>query len=190
MGDPADASSPAPADEGKPPAVPGSEVGEDWATRYKYLLADFDNYRKRTERERESAQTRIRGSFLRGLLPIYEAFERARETVAGAREGTDALRRGLDLLEVEWRRLLQEEGVEPVARVGQPFAPDEQEAVAESRAAGELPEGAVAEIVQQGYRFRGGLLRPAKVVVARAAPPPAEEESPPDAEPPTSGEEQ
>ncbi len=189
MGDPADPTPRAAAEEAKPTRASASEGGEDWATRYKYLLADFDNYRKRTERERESAQARIRGTLLRGLLPIYEAFGRARDTAAKAGDDVGGLRRGLDLLEVEWRRLLQDEGVEAVARVGQPFAPDEQEAVAESRATDECPDGVVAEIVQQGYRFRGGLLRPAKVVVARVAPPSAEENSPSSAEPPTPGEE-
>lgn len=171
--------SPAPA----PPAGPA----DDWATRYKYLLADFDNYRKRTDRERDSAQARIRGAMLRSLLPIYEAFERARDNAATA-SGAEALSRGLDLLEAEWQKLLKEEGVEAVAHVGQPFAPDEQEAVAESPATGSLPDGVVAEVVQQGYRFRGGLLRPAKVVVARGPTPAALGEPPVETEPSASGE--
>lgn len=163
--------------EAKPPAPPAPEVAEDWSTRYKYLLADFENYRKRTDRERESTQLRVRAALLRELIPIYETFERAREIAASPSGTPDGLRTGLDLLGKEWRRFLKEEGVEPVAEVGEPFAPEEEEAVAEVAAGGELHEGSVAEIVQQGYRFEGGLLRPAKVVVARSTVPPIEGEA-------------
>ena len=168
--------------------TPRSAPEEDWATQYKYLLADFENYRKRVDREREGAQTRIRGALLKGLLPIYEGFERARELAGGPGVEPNGLKRGLDLLEAEWQRLLQQEGVSPVATVGSPFAPQEEEAVAEVGANAERPDGVVAEIVQQGYRFRGGLLRPAKVVVARAAPSVAAPEISAGDEPPGPGE--
>jgi molecular chaperone GrpE len=83
---------------------------------------------------------------------------------------TDPVRHGLELLDREWSTFLKHEGVEPIAAVGQPFRPDEQEAVGEAPTSPDIPEGTVAEIVQQGYRFFGGVLRPAKVVVARAPP--------------------
>ena len=165
--------------EAKAPAAGAAPAVEDWATRYKYLLADFENYRKRTDRERESAQTRLRADLLRSLLPIYEAFERAR-ALASSGPGDDGLRRGLDLLESEWQRLFRDEGVEVAARVGQPFDAEEHEAVGETVADATFHEGDVAEIVQQGYRFRGGLLRPAKVIVARSPPPESGEGTPPE----------
>lgn len=189
MGDPVELEPSSAEAEGRPALASSSEAPEDWATRYKYLLAEFDNYRKRTDRERETSQARIRGALLRSLLPIYEAFERAR-AIAGTPGGSgDGLRRGIELLESEWRRLLQEEGVEPVARVGEPFAPDQEEAVGEGPTTEAASDGAVTEIVQQGYRFRGGLLRPAKVVVARSPAPSGSEDSAARAEPPASGEE-
>ena len=55
-----------------------------------------------------------------------------------------------------------------MAAVGRPFRPEEAEAVGEVPADARHPDGSVAEVVQQGYRFYGGLLRPAKVIVARA----------------------
>ncbi len=143
---------------------------EDWATRYKYLLADFENYRRRAERDREAISRQARGAMLRELLPILEAFRAAGESVEKL-PTDDPVRRGIELLEREWSTFLRHEGVEPVARVGAPFQPEEAEAVGEARGPGESPDGAVAEVVQQGYRFFGGLLRPAKVIVVRRTPP-------------------
>lgn len=174
MGELTEPNPPGSADEAKPAAALPPPPTEDWATQYKYLLADFENFRKRTERERETSHARLRGTLLKGLLPIYEAFERARETALAPGTSSEALRRGLDLLAVEWQRFLAAEGVAPVATVGQPFAPEEEEAVGEVTANEGTPAGTVAEIVQQGYRFRGGLLRPAKVVVTRSPSPPPE----------------
>ncbi|MGD0718392.1 MAG: nucleotide exchange factor GrpE [Thermoplasmata archaeon] len=148
------------------PKAASTEAGDDWATRYKYLLADFENYRRRTDRERESIARQTRASLLLDLLPLYEAVQGAGVALAAGHSAAD-VRRGLDLLDREWQRLLVREGVEPVAQVGAAFHAEEAEAVAEAPPTGNQAEGSVVEIVQQGYRFPGGLLRPAKVVVAR-----------------------
>jgi len=148
-------------------AVPTGGEGEDWATRYKYLLADFENFRRRTERGRESITRQARAGLIRELLPIFEAFRFARGAVAGL-PANDPVRHGLELLDREWNTFLKHEGVEPIASVGAAFHAEEEEAVGETPPTAEVPDGAVAEIVQQGYRFFGGVLRPAKVVVARA----------------------
>ncbi|MFY9716658.1 MAG: nucleotide exchange factor GrpE [Thermoplasmata archaeon] len=154
----------------EPAAIPPTEPVEDWASRYKYLLADFENYRRRADRDRESITRQSRGGMLRELLPILEAFRAARKAADGL-PASDPLRQGFDLLDREWMTFLKHEGVEPVARVGEPFRSEEAEAVGESPAGPVAPEGAISEVVQQGYRFFGGLLRPAKVIVARSAPP-------------------
>lgn len=165
-------------DEGtEPPAVPGPSAPvappaappEDWENRFRYLLADFENFRRRAERDRESISRQARGAMLRELLPILEAFRTAHAALERL-PPDDPLRAGLDLLEREWATFLKHEGVEPVATRGEPFRANEAEAVGETATSDGVPDGAVAEIVQQGYRFYGGLLRPAKVVVARAAP--------------------
>ncbi|HYA70227.1 MAG TPA: nucleotide exchange factor GrpE [Thermoplasmata archaeon] len=140
---------------------------EDWSTRYKYLLADFDNFRRRVERDRESISRQARAGLVRELLPIIEAFRGARESFARL-PASDPMRKGLDLLDHEWSKFLKHEGVEPVAEAGGPFRAEEAEAVGEIPASEAQPEGSIAEVVQQGYRFFGGLLRPAKVIVARA----------------------
>ncbi|HYK94019.1 MAG TPA: nucleotide exchange factor GrpE [Thermoplasmata archaeon] len=147
-----------------PPAAPPAE--EDWETRFKYLLADFENFRKRTIRDQDRARDRARGELLRALLPVHEAFEKARDSVRHTPD-SDPIRRGLELLWKEWATFLAGEGVEPLAKPGQPFRSSQHEAVAEATVSKDHPEGTVTEVVQQGYTYTGGVLRPAKVVVAR-----------------------
>ena len=154
-------------EEGAKAPPGGAPPAEDWATRYKYLLADFDNFRRRVERDRESISRQARAGLVRELLPIIEAFRVARESFAHL-PASDPMRKGLDLLDHEWTTFLKREGVEPVAATGRPFRADEAEAVGEVAADDPHPDGTIAEVVQQGYRFFGGLLRPAKVIVARA----------------------
>jgi molecular chaperone GrpE len=163
---PDDAPTPAPA-EAPPTPPPETPAKEDWETRFKYLFADFENFRRRSAKERESATRQARGAMLRELLPLAEAF-RSAAMAAGQLPSTDPLRQGFELLEREWSTFLRHEGVEPVAEVGRPFQAEEAEAVGEAPAGSASPDGTVAEVVQQGYRFFGGLLRPAKVIVARA----------------------
>ncbi len=149
-----------------------SPLAEDWSMRYKYLYADFENYRRRSERDRESISRQTRAGMIRELLPILEAFRIARETVGKLPAG-DPVRRGMELLEQEWSTFLKHEGVEPVAQVGSPFRAEEEEAVGEAQVPEGAPDGAVVEVVQQGYRFFGGLLRTAKVIVGRHVTSPA-----------------
>lgn len=167
--------------------APAPEAREDWETRFKYLLADFENYRRRSAKERETATRQARAGMLRELLPLLEAFRAATEAV-GHLPASDPVRQGLELLGREWATFLRHEGVEPVAVAGEPFRSDEAEAVGEVPSNDRVEDGAVAEVVQQGYRFYGGLLRPAKVIVARAKAPertdgetPESDESPPEA---------
>lgn len=169
MGDETDrpvAPTDAPATEPAPPTEP-ARPADDWENRFKYLMADFENFRRRAERDRESIGRQARGAMLRELLPIVEGFESAQEAIAHL-PARDPVRRGLELLDREWAKFLRQEGVERVAEVGRPFRAEEAEAVGEAAPREAVPEGTVAEIVQQGYRFFGGILRPAKVLVARS----------------------
>jgi|SRR5580658_669573 molecular chaperone GrpE len=178
MGSPEESSDRPPARADPPPAAPEAvpepvPPEEDWLNRYKYLLAEFDNYRKRTARDSERARSEAQAELYRSLLSVYEAFRPAM-TAARRLPPRDPLRQGLELLDQEWEKFMRRGGVEPVARVGEWFHPEEAEAVGDAAADARHPEGTVAEIVQQGYRSTFGLLRTAKVIVSRTlAPPPA-----------------
>lgn len=150
-----------------PPASVPVE-SSDWEDRFKYLLADFENFRRRTDRDRTAVRVEAEANLLRRLIPLVEGFQNA-EATGRSLPLSDPLRRGLELLGRELDAVLRSVAFAPVARVGEPFRPEEHEAVGEIVGASDLSEGQVAEIVQQGYRFQGGLLRPAKVLVARAA---------------------
>ena len=155
-----------------PTPSPGPREGpeaSDWETRFRYLLADFDNFRRRTDRDRASVRAEAEATLLRRLIPLVEGFQQA-ESAGKSLPPADPLRRGLELLGHELELVLKSVAFEPVARVGEPFRPEEHEAVGETVGGQNLAEGDVAEIVQQGYRFQGGLLRPAKVLVARSSP--------------------
>lgn len=171
----------APTDAPTPKEAPPAPPVEDWETRFKYLLADFENYRRRTDRDRDAAARAGRAAVLRSLLPLWEAFENAEAAVRHL-PADDPVRAGLGLLRKEWEKFLRTEHVEPVARPGDAFSPDDQEAVAETEPSAKVRAGRIAEIVQQGYRSDVGLLRPAKVVVARHPAAPAEAEAVPSGE--------
>jgi molecular chaperone GrpE len=154
-----------------PPAAPEPQPtapeAEDWENRFKYLFADFENFRRRASKERESLRRTVRGDVILGLIPSYEAAQRAREAV-GRSPSTDPVRKGIDLLVREFLTFFDNEHVTPVARRGEPFRAEWHEAVAEAVPTEGARDGTVMEIVQQGYRIDTMLLRPAKVVVARA----------------------
>ncbi len=154
-----------------PPAEPTAPV--DWETRFKYLYADFENFRRRTAKEREQLRSSGEAEVLSNLLPILEGFEKARQFVRDA-PVTDPVRKGMELLAQEWDAFLNREGLRPIARITGRINSEDFDIVAEAFGPPGHPPGTVLEIVQQGYRFKGGLLRPAKVLVARAPPKPTD----------------
>jgi molecular chaperone GrpE len=165
-------------DEVKPPAPePPEEKKPDWETSYKYLLADFENFRRRVDREREKAVNFATGKVLLRIIDLHDGVERVASSLP-----TEAvkIREGLQLLLKNLEALLKDEKVEPLAHVGETFTIDVHEAVGKVPPTKEAPEGTVAVIVQQGYRGPGGILRPARILVAdssaNAAKKPAKED--------------
>lgn len=147
------------------PAVPLVEFEAVSAERDQYLdslrrlKAEFDNSRKRQERERarilESASERL----VQELLPVLDNLDRALESEGDIREGVQATREQL-------AEVLANEGLLPVASDGQPFDPNVHEAVI-GQPSEEHEEGTVLQTFQRGYLLNGRAIRPAKVVVAK-----------------------
>ena len=127
-------------------------------------LADFENYRRRSEREREDLRRYAAGDVLRDLLPVVDNLQRA--LAAG---GTvDDLKVGVELTLRQFTELLRQRGVAEVPALGQPFDPAVHEAVARvDDATVETPT--VVDELQRGYTIHGKLLRPALVRVAMPA---------------------
>jgi molecular chaperone GrpE len=130
----------------------------------KFLLAvaDFDNYRKRTQRDIESMVASRRRTLLERFLPVLDNLERAVESKAGG----DTLRGGVEQTLRGFEAVLAGEGVKPVDVKGAPFDPRVAEAVG-TMASNGAAEDTVVEVAQKGYMLGDELLRPAKVIVAK-----------------------
>lgn len=145
------------------PAAPAATAreAEELRERHLRLLADFDNYKKRAERERHEHIGRASEDLVSRLLPIVDNLERA---LAATGSGADALRSGLELIHRQLWDELRREGLRPVEALGHPFDPNLHDAVATVRDSGQPPDTVVAEL-QRGYFFRDRLVRPALVRV-------------------------
>ncbi len=128
--------------------------------------ADFDNYRKRTERERRELSDAVAADVVRDLLPAVDDLERALASPA-TDDATAAYRRGVELIHRQLLDVLRKRGVEPIEAVGRDFDPNWHEAVAHDPAAGRR-DGEITAELRRGYRIGPRLLRPAQVKVAKA----------------------
>jgi molecular chaperone GrpE len=132
-------------------------------------LADFDNYRKRVERERGAGERLGKREIILALLDVMDDFDRALEHVA---QSPDAVVEGLRAVHKRLGDALKAQGVTPIESVGQQFDPMRHEAVGAIEAgaskAGIVPEpGAVTDEMRRGYLWDGEVLRPARVHVAK-----------------------
>lgn len=132
------------------------------------LKAEFDNYRRRTERDRQAVVVGAQRDVVSGLLPVMDNLERA---VAALGDQGAEIVAGLEMVRGQLAGLLAGHGVEEIAAHGQAFDPNVHEAVAQIPSP-EHPDGAVVEVVQKGYRISEHVLRPSRVVVASAPPAP------------------
>jgi len=139
---------------------------DDLYDRLLRTTADFDNYRKRTERERRELSEAVTADVVRDLLPAVDDLERAVAAPAGD-EAADAYRRGVELIHRQLLDVLRKRGVEPFDAVGQDFDPNWHEAVAYAPAEGRR-DGEITAALSKGYRIGQRLLRPAQVKVAKA----------------------
>ena len=125
--------------------------------------AEFENYRKRVERDREQAGTDAAAAVLQGIIPAVDNLDRALES-AGA---DSTLRQGVELTRRELLAFLDRQGVKVEDPTGQPFDPQRHQALSHDVVPGR-PEGTVVEVLRKGYSFKDRLLRPALVKVAKA----------------------
>ena len=133
---------------------------------YLFLLAEFDNFRKRTIRERAELIKNAGEKAMEGILPVVDDFERAIQ----AGETTDdinALREGITLIYNKFMKYLESNGVKPIESTGADFNTEYNEAVTTFPAPDESQKGKVIDTVQKGYMINDKVLRHSKVVVGQ-----------------------
>lgn len=128
------------------------------------LRAEFDNYRKRTMREKADLIKSGGENALKNLLPIIDDFERALQNVQTA-EDIEALKEGINLIHGKFINYLSQQGVKPIEAIGKPFNTEEFEAIATIPAPDPAMKGKILDCVQTGYTLFDKVLRHAKVVV-------------------------
>jgi molecular chaperone GrpE len=128
--------------------------------------AEFDNFRKRMDRERRELSEFAAADVLTDLLPILDNFERALQAPSTA--DSDALRKGVELIHKQMIDLLRKRGVKPLEALGVDFDPNFHQAVIHEASA-DHREGEVMQEMQRGYMLGERLLRPAMVKVAKSS---------------------
>lgn len=138
---------------------------DDYYDRLLRKTAEFDNYRKRVERDRQAMAESATADLVRDLLPLVDNLELALKADSGA-EGADAYRRGVELIHRQLLDALRRRNVKPIETVGVDFDPHFHQAVTYEPAAGRR-DGEIVEEFARGYLIGDRLLRPAMVKVAK-----------------------
>ena len=147
------------------PAAALQQERDDLYDRLLRKTAEFDNYRKRVERERREQADRAIAGLLEELLLVVDDFERALELDEGPDPG--AYRKGIELIQSKLHDLLRKHGVRPIDALGTDFDPNLHQAVMHEESPGRR-EGEVIGEMRRGYMLGDRLLRPAMVKVAKA----------------------
>jgi molecular chaperone GrpE len=138
---------------------------DDYYDRLLRKTAEFDNYRKRVERDRQMASESAAAGVIEELLPLMDDLERALKVEPGGESG-EAYRRGVELIHQQLLEILRKRGVRPLEALGADFDPHYHQAVAYEPAEGHR-EGEIVEEFRRGYMLGDRLLRPSMVKVAK-----------------------
>jgi molecular chaperone GrpE len=141
------------------------EQAEDYYGRLQRLQAEFDNFRKRSQREKEDTLKYASERIIEAMLPVLDNFERA---VASSQSSQDfkAFSQGVEMILKQMKSGLEKEGLTPIEAVGQPFDPKLHDAVLQVDSE-DYPENTVVEELQIGYYLKDKVLRPSMVKVSR-----------------------
>ena len=134
--------------------------------RFLRLQADFDNFRKRTAKEKSELAAVIEQAFLKDLLPLLDNLSRASEAVENA--DVESLRKGIEMIKQETVAVMGKHGLEPIDTLNKPFDPNYHQAVGTVKDDSK-PDGLIAAEFQRGYVARGRVIRPSMVQVVNNA---------------------
>ena len=126
------------------------------------LQADFENFRRRTAKEKEELAAVITQNLLTDLLPLLDNFERA---MAVEQSDVEAFQKGVEMIFTQLREVLDKHGLENIEAEGQPFDPNIHQAVMRVENP-DVEDGTITQVLQKGYQAKGRVIRPAMVQVA------------------------
>ena len=132
--------------------------------KYLRLAAEFDNYRKRTLREKMDLIQNAGESLLKDVLPVVDDFERGIE-LASQTEDMDALKTGMTLIYNKLKDFLYNHGIKEIRAINEPFDTDWHEAVTKIPAPSNKMKGKIIDVIQKGYTLNDKVIRYSKVVV-------------------------
>ena len=141
-----------------------SDELNDLKDKYLRLQAEFDNYRKRTVKEKADLISYASEKVLLDLLPVIDDLDRAMDSVAKT-EDVVAMHEGLELIVSKFQSFLKKNGVLDIEAKELPFDADKHEAVTKFPSSSEDMKGKVIDVIQKGYTLNGKVIRYAKVVV-------------------------
>jgi molecular chaperone GrpE len=134
--------------------------------KYLRLYSEFDNYRKRTQKERFELSKTASEDIILSLLPVIDDLERALVSAIKNEDGMDVVPKdGLQLIYQKFRGLLAQKGLEVIPALGEPFNVDYHDALTNIAAPSEDMKGKVVDEVAKGYKLNGKVIRYSKVVV-------------------------
>lgn len=133
---------------------------------YLFLMAEFDNFKKRTLKEKSELLKNAAESTLKGLLPIVDDFERGLDAIKDSSDAS-AVKEGMQLIYNKLIKYLVSNGVRPIESTGAQFDPDMHEAIAMIPAPSEDLRGKVIDTVEKGYTLNDKVIRHAKVAVGQ-----------------------
>lgn len=140
---------------------------EEMNDKYLRLYSEFDNYRKRTIKERAELLDTATSGLITQLLPILDDFERAIDSFSNKNDQIDSsVKEGVELIYQKFKKTLEQKGLKPIDPVGEMFNTDVHEAVTNIPAPSDDMKGKVIEVIEKGYLLNGKVLRFAKVAVA------------------------
>ena len=128
------------------------------------LQADFENFRRRTAKEKEELAAVITQNILGDLLPLLDNFERA---MAVEQTDGEAFQKGVEMIFTQLREVLDKHGLQSIEAEGQTFDPNFHQAVMRVEDS-DAPDGTITQVLQKGYQAKGRVIRPAMVQVARS----------------------
>jgi len=147
-------------------AAKSEDVEEDFKAKFFYLAAEMENFKKRSERERDNLLKYGNEKVLSNLIEVVDNLDRTVDAIANDED--DKIKNifiGIDMVRKQFLEVLKGSGLEKVEALGETFDPNFHEAMAQQPAEGKADQE-VIQVFQPGYQLNGRLLRPAKVVIA------------------------